>query len=176
MRRICIIGTSSSGKTTLGRETARRLGAVSIDLDDLHWEPNWTEVPDEEFRRRLLEAMTAPSWVISGNYSAVQEIYMAEADTLVWLDFSFPVVMGRALRRTFRRVVFRQMCCNGNYETWRTTFSRDSILLWVLKTYRRRRRQYAPRFAEPERDGMKFVRLRSPREAKAWLESVTPPS
>jgi hypothetical protein len=172
VQRVCILGTSGSGKTTLGRELARRMGAASIDLDDLHWAPGWTEVPDEEFRHKLLEALESPSWVTSGNYASVQELYMTHADTMIWLDYSFAVVFGRILKRTFRRVVFREVCCNGNYESWRTTFSRDSIILWVFRTYLKRKRKYGELFSSPEREGVRMIRFRSPHEAQAWLDQV----
>lgn len=173
MRRICVLGTSASGKTTLARELAGRIGAVAIDLDELHWAPGWTEIPDEEFRRKLIHALEATSWVTSGNYSSVQELYMTGADTLIWLDYSFSVVFGRVLKRTFRRVVFREVCCNGNYESWRTTFSRDSIILWVLRTYWKRRRKYGEMFSVPERDGAQLIRFRTPRQAREWLDKVS---
>jgi hypothetical protein len=97
---------------------------------------------------------------------------MTHADTMIWLDYSFAVVFGRILKRTFRRVVFREVCCNGNYESWRTTFSRDSIILWVFRTYLKRKRKYGELFSSPEREGVRMIRFRSPHEAQAWLDQV----
>ncbi len=45
MRRIVVIGTSGSGKTTLARELAGRLNVPHIELDALHWKPNWVATP-----------------------------------------------------------------------------------------------------------------------------------
>jgi len=172
VRRICILGTSGSGKTTLGREAARRLGIVSIDIDELNWEPGWISVPEDELRVRLEQAMEAPAWVTSGNYNRLQEIHIVRADTLVWLDYSLPVILGRMLRRTLRRVVFKEACCNGNYETWAGTFSRESVVLWLLKTYRKRREQCTEMFANPEFSHLNCIRHRSPRETRKWLEEL----
>jgi hypothetical protein len=49
-------------------------------------------------------------------------------------------------------------------------FSRDSLLLWILTTYRRRRREY-PRLLAARPD-LAVFRLRSPRDADRWLRSV----
>jgi len=172
VQRIAIVGTSGSGKTTLGRDVARRIGAVSVDLDELNWEPGWTSVSHEEFRARLERALEVPSWVTSGNYSKAQEVYLGQADTLVWLDYSLPVVMARMLRRTARRVMLHEVCCNGNYESWRTTFSRDSVVLWALRTYRRRKAQYGRLFESAEYCHLNRVRHRTPRETAEWVKGL----
>ncbi|TME62901.1 MAG: AAA family ATPase, partial [Chloroflexi bacterium] len=48
-RRISVVGTTGSGKTTFARELARRLGVPHVELDALAWGPNWTLVPVEVF-------------------------------------------------------------------------------------------------------------------------------
>lgn len=95
------------------------------------------------------------------------------ADTVVWLDYALPVIMGRLLRRTLRRSLRRERLWAGNRESlWRSLFARDCVLLWALQTYRRRRREYPELFARPEHRHLRVIRLRSPREAKAWLRAV----
>src|SRR5436305_799712 len=46
-QRLVVVGTSGSGKTTLAREIARRRALPHVELDALHWGPNWTEPPVE---------------------------------------------------------------------------------------------------------------------------------
>lgn len=57
MQRISIVGTSGSGKTTLARTLAQQLQFPHIELDALHWQPNWTELPDVLFRERVAQAL-----------------------------------------------------------------------------------------------------------------------
>jgi hypothetical protein len=54
------------------------------------------------------------------------------------------------LRRTLRRVVSQEELWNGNRESWRMMLSRDSILLWFLHTYWRRRREYPALLSLPK--------------------------
>jgi len=173
MRRIVVIGTSGSGKTTLARRLSDRLDLVHIELDELHWGPNWSEPPLEQFRARVAEAVSQEAWALDGNYSKVRDIVWARADTIVWLDYSLPRIMGQLLGRTLRRSLKQEELWAGNQESLRTSFfSRDSILLWALTTYRRRRRNYPRLLAEPRHSHLQVVHLRSPREMERWLASL----
>jgi len=173
LRRVAVVGTSGAGKTTLARRLSERLGIPHVELDALHWEPNWTPAEPEVFSERTAQALSGPTWVTDGNYSQVRSIVWSRADTVVWLDFSLPVVMGRMLRRTVRRLVTREELWNQNRENLAGAFlSRDSIILWALQTYRRRRREYPVLLSKPEHAHLKVVHLRSPRKAQRWLESL----
>lgn len=174
MKRINVVGTSGSGKTTFARQIGQRLGIPHVELDALHWEPNWQEAPVEIFRQRVETALSGDAWVVDGNYSVMRFVVWGRADTIVWLDFSFLVIFSRILKRTARRVFIREeLWGTGNRESLRMAlFSRDSILLWVLKTYRRRRREYPQLFSLPEYAHLQVIRLQSPRRAAAWLSEL----
>ncbi len=172
--RIAIVGTSGSGKTTLARQTSQRLKIPHVELDALNWGPNWTEAPIEVLRSRVEKALSGDAWVVDGNYSKIRSVVWSRADTIVWLDYPFPVVMGRILHRTIRRVVLREDCCNGNRETFQKAFlSRDSMIVWVIQTYQKNRRQYSTLFQQPEFAHLKKVILTSPKMAQRWLEEVS---
>ncbi|HEY9612445.1 MAG TPA: hypothetical protein V6C93_24035 [Allocoleopsis sp.] len=81
--------------------------------------------------------------------------------------------MGRLLQRTWRRVVMQEELWSGNRETWRQTFSRDSILLWALKTYYKNRSKYPILLAQPEYIHLKVVHLHSPKATGQWLANLT---
>ena len=170
------MGTSASGKTTMAKRLARTLHIPHVGLDGLHWEPNWTEAPDEVFRERTLKALQGDGWSVDGNYSQVRDIVWSRADTIVWLDYPLQVILWRLTLRTFRRVFRREELWGGNRKSLRTAFfSKDSLYVWVLTTYKRRRREYPQLFAMPEHAHLCIVRLTSPRAADAWLERVKPP-
>jgi hypothetical protein len=81
--------------------------------------------------------------------------------------------MGRLVRRTFQRVVRREELWNDNRErAWVQLFSRDSLFLWALRTYSRRRREYPLLFERPEYAHLAVVHLRSPQATRAWLETL----
>ncbi len=72
--RIVVVGTTSSGKSTLANRLAKKIGGDFIELDALHWEPNWVEAPNEVFRERVITATSLQSWVLAGNYSIVRDV------------------------------------------------------------------------------------------------------
>lgn len=168
-----MVGTSGSGKTTVGRAIASRLGIPFVELDALAWLPGWTNRPLAELRELVEERTRGPSWVVDGNYSKVRDLVWGRADTVVWLDYPFRRVFGQLLRRTVRRALRREELWNGNRESLRMSFfSRESILLWAIRMHGRRKRQYPGLLARPEHGHLNVIRLRSPAETRRWLDGL----
>jgi adenylate kinase family enzyme len=173
MQRIVILGCTGSGKTTFGRKLAARLGYPATDLDDLNWLPGWTMRPTEEFFALAKDAASHPQWVIIGNYSRVREAIWPRADMFIWLDYPFPRVFWQLLRRSVLRAVDKNPICNGNIESWKQFFSKESIMLWFFKTFRKRRREYGAIFAAGGNSpNIAYIRLRSPKAAEEWLQNL----
>jgi adenylate kinase family enzyme len=172
-QRISVVGTSGSGKTTTASQIAQRLRIPHVELDALHWEPNWTEAPLDVFRERVMQALSGETWAVDGNYGKVRDIVWGRADTLVWLDYALPVILWQLVRRTVRRSLTREELWSGNRETLsKALFSRNSILSFALKTYRRRRKEYPVLLSHPEHAHLALVHLRSPRETREWLSTL----
>ncbi|MEX2245663.1 MAG: adenylate kinase [Dehalococcoidia bacterium] len=173
-RRIAVIGTAGSGKTTLAGKLARRLGGAHIELDALFWGPEWTPVAPELFRERVQEAVRAPAWVSCGNYTTLaSDVIWTAADTLVWLDYGLPLIFRRLFVRSVTRVFRRTQLWGNNRETLRAQFlSRDSLFLWALKTHGKHRREWPERLHEPRFAHLRLVHLRSPKLTERFLASI----
>jgi adenylate kinase family enzyme len=171
-RRINVKGTSGSGKSTFARELARRLEVPYVELDSLHHGPNWAEPTNEEFRARVREAMDAApdGWVIHGNYEQkLGDTVIGPADTIVWLDLPLRLKLRRLWGRTIHRIRDDVELWSGNKESWRGAFwGRDSLFGWTLRTHFGQRRDWSRRYGGDPR----FVRLRSVREAREWLDGI----
>lgn len=170
-RRIVIVGTSGSGKSHFSKRISMLLGLPRIELDALNWERDWTEAPLSVFRSRVVQAVAAPSWIVDGNYGHMgRELIWPHADTIVWLDYSLPFTLLRSLRRTLYRIFSREPLWAGNRESIRRAFfSKDSILLWVLKSHGRRRREYSAFFANADSHGPRLIRCRSTSDTELFL-------
>ncbi len=174
IERIVVVGTTGSGKTTFARELARQLDASHVELDALFWGPDWKASPDRDFLPAVERATRGRRWVVDGNYSRTRPIVWPRAEMVIWLDYPFTVVFGRLLRRTLRRALTGEQLWDGCRERWGTAlFSRHSILMWCLKTYRRRRKVYRQLFQDPEYRHLRTVRLDSPGRAAVWLRRLS---
>ena len=173
MERIVVIGSSCAGKTTFARRLARRLGAPHVELDALYWLPGWEGRPREAFRALVAEATAGERWIVDGNYSKVRDVVWPRATPAIWLDYAFLRVMARALLRTTRRIVRREVVHGGNRETLRNAFLHgDGIPLWVVRTFRRRRREYRALLSGAAYAHLRVVVLRRPAEAEQFLAQM----
>jgi adenylate kinase family enzyme len=175
VRRVSVVGTSGAGKSTFASSLACVLGAAFLELDSVQHQADWTSLPASEFRARVALVADRECWVIDGNYSTVQDIVWARADTVVWLDLPRRTVMRRIVWRTLRRVGGRVELWNGNRERWRNFLTLDkeeSVIAWAWQTHASNRSRYEAAMADPLHSHLRFVRLRSPAEVRGFLRSV----
>ncbi|HEX3816330.1 MAG TPA: hypothetical protein VHX59_26105 [Mycobacteriales bacterium] len=176
MKRVSVVGISGSGKSTLAAALADRLGVPHIELDSLHHQADWTPRPADELRELVAERLDASGWVCDGNYSAVQPIVWAGADTVVWLDLPRRTVMRQVILRTLRRVITRKELWNGNRETWRNAFlEKESIIRWAWTHHPKTRARYAAAIGDPQWTSLDFVRLSSRTEIERFLHTIDRP-
>ncbi len=171
--RIVILGTTGSGKTTLSRRLSRMLSVPTIELDAIRHGPNWAETPDDIFRERVADSLSTEGWIVDGNYSMVRDIIWPRATTLIWLDYSFPLVFWRLFWRTMTRGIMRKKLWNDNREDlWRHFLTRDSLFLWAFRTHWRRRKSLTSVLTSPDYSHIEVLRFKSVRETRLWLERI----
>ena len=176
LKRIVVVGTSGVGKTTFAQALASTFGVPHVEFDAIRHGPNWTETPDEIFRRELAKRLSGNGWIADGNYSVARDIVWPRATTIVWLDYPFPIVFWRLWWRTLGRAFYRTELWNGNRESlWSHFFTKDSLFLWVVKTHWSRRHRMTSAFALAEYGHLHVLRFRSPKSAGDWLDSIANP-
>jgi adenylate kinase family enzyme len=171
-RKVAVVASASgNGKTTFGRELARRLRVQFVELDALVHGPNWAETPDDELRALLEPLLAADAWVIDGAYQhKVGDLVLDSADVIVWLDLPIRVWLPRLLRRTWRRIRGREQLWNDNRESLKTAiWGRESLVVWALRSHFHRRRRWSHDLAHFD-----VVRLRTPAAVERFLAGVQP--
>ncbi len=103
--RICIIGRSSSGKSSLANRLGSKLKIPVYHLDQLAHLPhtNWQRRPNPELIAAHDKIIQTDKWIIEGNYSCCMPQRFQRATFVIWLD---PPVLGclwRYIRRSLRR-------------------------------------------------------------------------
>jgi hypothetical protein len=171
VRRVSVAGISGSGKTTFARALAERMGVPYVELDALHHGPNWTEVSRNELRARVQAAIDAApqGWVIDGNYrSKLDDLVLAEADTLIWLELPLGVSLARAARRSWRRIRTNEALWHGNRESFGGLLGlRYGLLSWAIQAHRKHKRQIPA--AAAGYPHLRLVHLRTPRAIDEFL-------
>lgn len=162
---------TGSGKSTL----ARRIGD-STDLpwhsvdDEIGWLPGWVERPREEQREIAGRIVASERWVLDTAYGHWRELALERAQLVVALDYPRLVSLTRLIRRTLRRAITGEEMCNGNTESWRQALSRDSIIVWHFRSFKRKRERIRAWELDPSKPPV--LRLHSPRETGRWLRTL----
>lgn len=175
-KKINVIGTSGSGKSTFSSKLALKMKAPYIEMDALFWKPNWEESSDDEFFAKLESVLKQKCWVLDGNYTRTTPVKWSNVETVIWLDYSFTRTLYQAVTRAAKRSISRRELWSGtgNVETFKKSFfSSDSIILWTIKTYKANRIKYLRMMADSQYSGIRFVHIRSPNQAKEYLETLS---
>ena len=100
--RICILGPSNSGKSTLAVAVARSRDLVPVHLDQLRHLPNtdWIMRPEADFIALHDAAIRGERWVMDGNYSMCMPKRLERATGLILLDLPPLVSLFRYMRRS----------------------------------------------------------------------------
>lgn len=156
---------------------ASRLGIPHLELDSVFHQPNWAGLPTEEFVARVAEFTEQLAWVVDGNYTShgITDVVWDRADTVVWLDLPRSEAMRRVVRRTLRRIRDREDLWNGNRERWTNLLDprpEGNIILWTWTRFAEVGEKYGRRFADDRWAHVARIRLRTPAEVEAFVDSL----
>ncbi|GHF57261.1 topology modulation protein [Amycolatopsis bartoniae] len=159
------MGCSGAGKSTLARRLGVLLDIPVTHLDRLFWRPGWVAARDDEFRAAQETAVSAPAWVIDGNYRRSMDLRLPTADLVVFLDFP----RWRCFTRVVSRIV-RELGQDRQAEGCPERLDLE-FLRWVWRWHRDHRPltlEAIRRHGAPARQ----ILLSSPREVEWFLTSL----
>jgi adenylate kinase family enzyme len=172
MRRIVVVGSPGSGKTTLALKLGDKLGLPVIHLDVLYLRPGWQPSAREDFRARVSRAVAGNEWIVDGSFGGLAlDLTIARADTFIAIERPRWLCLWRVMwRSAFQRHGPRPDLPDGCPEmfdldllrqTWRWPADRAPEI-------EAERRQYGP--------AVPVIRLRTDREIATLLASARRPS
>lgn len=99
LKRILVIGSPGSGKSTFSRKLRDIIQIPLYYLDMIHHKPDRTEVTSEEFDMRLQEILNEKQWIIDGNYQRTLEWRLSKCDTVFLFDLPTEICLAGAKAR-----------------------------------------------------------------------------
>lgn len=83
MKKVLIIGSPGSGKSTFARKLHNITNLPIIHLDMLNWNSDKTTVSKTVFEKRIQAAISEKhNWIMDGNYLATMPMRLKKCDTI----------------------------------------------------------------------------------------------
>ena len=164
MKKVLVIGSGGSGKSTVATRLGALLELEVIHLDKLFWRPGWSRPAPEEWLQTVTDLTDRDSWILDGNYSGTLELRVHKCDTVVFLDLSRWLCLWRIVTRGLRyRSGRRPDMAEGCPEKIDLEF-----VLWVWN-YPRRTKPKVIKLLREQGEGKQIVWLRSRAEVEKFL-------
>jgi len=172
LQRILLHGATGSGKSTAAARIAERLGLPLILADEIGWLPGWRERDLDEQRALVAAATAGNAWVLDSSYAKWRDAVTGRPDLIIGLDYPRWLSLWRLLRRTAARIRTREAVCNGNVESLRQALSKDSIVVWHFRSWKKKRTTMRAWAADPSMP--RTLLFTRPAQFEAWIETLVP--
>lgn len=99
-KRIVILGSGGSGKTTLANYITKKTNLPIVYLDKEYWLPNWERPDNDVWNQKLTTLVQNDQWVMDGNYIDSLDIRLNKADLVIMLDIKPSICVSSVFFRT----------------------------------------------------------------------------
>ncbi|MCX7120165.1 MAG: adenylate kinase [Gammaproteobacteria bacterium] len=163
--RICIIGCSNSGKSTLADSLSKKLDIPAYHLDQYAHVENtdWQRQSDDILVEKHNALINTEFWIIDGNYSICMGARLDRATSVIWLD---PNVFSCVIRYLFRSLK-NDINRPGKLAGVKKEFN-FSLTKWIISNYPKNRVKYAKLLGE--KNNLKIVKIHSISELNQYYK------
>lgn len=164
--KISIVGGSGSGKSTLCRILSQELNLPAVHLDALNFSANWVQNDITERNNTILKKASEDKWIIDGNYDQTLKERFDNADLIIWLDYSTPMLVKGVIKRFIKSPYKEKTEVPGCKERFNLKFSK-----YVL-TYNKKKRPKVLKCLE-DIPKEKVLIFKKQKELNKWLKDFT---
>jgi adenylate kinase family enzyme len=168
---VLVYGVTGSGKSTAAEAIAARTGLPFTSADELAWEPGWVPVAEDEQRQRFAAIVAQDRWVLDTAYTIWLDLVLPRVDLVVGLDYPRWFSLQRLIRRSVMRAVDKRPICNGNTESFRALFGKDSIVRWHFRTFQTKRERLRA-WAAADVGSPSVLLFSRPKDLRAWIDTL----
>ncbi|OBZ17840.1 DNA topology modulation protein [Bacillus sp. FJAT-26390] len=167
MKKIILIGSGGSGKSSLAHKLGDSLAIDVYHLDAMFWKPGWKATPKDEQKTVQQELVNRGSWIIDGNYNGTMDIRLQAADTIIFLDLSKWLCLYRVIKR---RVQYRNKKRSDMAEGCEERISLH-FLKWVWD-YPKKQKPVVSEKLQRLSQEKEVIILKTPKDVRGFLEKV----
>lgn len=141
MKKVIVIGSPGSGKSTFARKLRDKTGLPLYYLDMIWHKPDKTNVSREEFDERLGEILSGESYIIDGNYSRTLERRFEACDTVFFMDIPVEECLKGAaerIRKKREELPWLETEFSPEFREWILTFPKRSLpdIIALIEKYK----------------------------------------
>lgn len=164
MKRICIIGGSGTGKTTLANNLGKQLKIPIYHIDGIHYLKDWKVRNKDERDRIILEKIDEDKWIIDGTYNSTLKQRLEKADFIIYLDYSSIAQIKGVLERFIRNHGKEKQEIPGCNEKMSWEF-----FWWVVNWGKNKRKTIIENIKEVDKDKVYIFKTR--RQLNKWYKN-----
>ena len=164
MKKIIVIGSPGSGKSTFARKLRDKTGLPLYYLDTIWHRPDKSTVPREEFDAELDKILKSDAYIIDGNYSRTLEWRFKECDTVFFMDIPTEICLEGAMSRIGKKreeLPWTETELDPEFKEWILGFPTRSLptVLSLIEKYK---------------DEKTVIVFKTREESDRYIESLSP--
>lgn len=100
--KICIIGISGAGKTTLAQKLSEEFSLPAYAYDEIYWDKTQAEYvknTPETMKSLISEIKSKESWIMEGSYDKCLAPFFADSSLIIRLNIPYRVCAYRIIKR-----------------------------------------------------------------------------
>ena len=161
-KKIIVVGSCGSGKSTFSGRLHGITGIPLYHLDNIKWKADKTRISREEFVPKLEKLLQKEEWIIDGDYSLTYEMRIRACNTVFFLDYDEETCMSGITERVGKK---------RPDIPWMDD-ELDPVLVERIRSYRKDKRPVLYKLFE-KYPGKQVIVFQSRGQAEEWLEKNT---
>lgn len=171
-KRVMILGSCCSGKSTLGLILAEAMNIQVFHMDQIAWK-NSKWLPPAEILPSVSNICEGPAWILEGMGPAeIQHYSMSKTDLVILIDIPQTVVFWQFCKRFFTSEILRREIFGVGDIHWAPIRSFRNQILFIRSYYRNKVANQLLKSLENHGKDAELIHIKSGKELKTLIAEI----